>query len=118
MYRHGDVMLIPIASHEAPTRTAELPREDGRLVLAHGERTGHSHVVMDDTAVLNSIMGESAGGDRLLELMRPAKLRQLSTNPTEREGVDLHAAIDLPAGKYIVRIQRQLEGRMTQPVVD
>lgn len=105
-YRHGDVLLIPV--DEAPKTTMPVDRENGDLVLAHGESTGHRHVVMDDSAVLNRIIGSS---DRFLELPKPATLRQLSTNPAEVEGRDLHGAIDLPAGGYIVRIQRQLEQR-------
>jgi hypothetical protein len=105
-YRHGDVLLIPV--DETPKTTAPVEREGGDLVLAHGESTGHRHVVMDDSAVLSQIM-ESP--DRLLELSRSATLRQLSTNPSEVEGRDLHGPIDLPPGRYVVRIQRQLERR-------
>jgi hypothetical protein len=112
-YRHGDVLLIPV--DEVPKTSGVMEREGGDLVLARGESTGHRHVVMDDSAVLSHIMGST---DRFLRLPRPSAVRQLSTNPTEVEGRDLHGPIDLPAGGYIVRIQRQLERRGTSTVLD
>ena len=39
-YRQGDVLLRAVAA-------SPIPREDGRIVLAHGETTGHSHTIAD-----------------------------------------------------------------------
>jgi hypothetical protein len=43
MFRQGDVMLVPVK--EIPDGLVEVPRENGRIVLAHGEATGHAHVI-------------------------------------------------------------------------
>ena len=43
MFRQGDVLVVPV--DEIPTGLKKVPREQGRLVLAHGEATGHAHVV-------------------------------------------------------------------------
>lgn len=39
--RQGDVLLI--RRHRLGAGATELPREDGGVVLAHGEATGHRH---------------------------------------------------------------------------
>ena len=55
-YRQGDVLLVRIDG--GPRSGATVPREDGRIVLAHGEVTGHAHAIVDDAAEL--ISGEQA----------------------------------------------------------
>lgn len=40
--RQGDVLLVRRA-RRLGQRLAERPREDGGVVLAHGEHTGHRH---------------------------------------------------------------------------
>lgn len=118
-YRHGDVLLIPV-DEDPKGQLVKLQREGGNVVLALGEHTGHSHVIGDDGAVLNAIItgNKEPSGDRLLQLERESILRQVSTNPREVEGRDLHGPITLPAGNYIVRIQRQLEHGHTSAVID
>lgn len=39
--RQGDVLLRPVA--KLPKELAPVPAENGRVVLAHGEVTGHHH---------------------------------------------------------------------------
>ena len=43
--RQGDVILVKVES--VPEGGVELPREQGRIVLAYGEITGHSHSVAE-----------------------------------------------------------------------
>lgn len=43
--RQGDVQLQPVAS--LPNGCKELPPEGNRIVLAHGEVTGHAHAIYD-----------------------------------------------------------------------
>lgn len=50
LYRQGDVLLVRV--EEVPEGAVAVPREDGRLVLAHGEVTGHAHVIDDERAKL------------------------------------------------------------------
>lgn len=42
-YRQGDIRLVPVA--KLPEDLTEVPRQNGRLVLAEGEATGHLHVI-------------------------------------------------------------------------
>lgn len=90
MYRQGDVLLIPV--NDLPENLSEVPRENGRLILAHGEATGHAHAVTSREAVLL----ESLTGDRYLSLSK-------STILTHEE----HAHPELPAGNYRVVRQRE-----------
>lgn len=48
--RQGDVLLHPIA--KMPNGATVHPTEDNRVVLAHGEVTGHSHDVADASAAV------------------------------------------------------------------
>lgn len=50
--RQGDVLLVRV--DEPAATVVDVPREDGRLVLAHGEATGHAHAIMDEAARLVS----------------------------------------------------------------
>lgn len=52
--RQGDVLLIRRAPGHVPPlhHLNELPRENGGVVLAHGEHTGHSHQLRGPTVAL------------------------------------------------------------------
>ena len=47
--RQGDVQLQPVAS--LPAGCTEIPPEGNRIVLAHGEVTGHAHAIYDHIEV-------------------------------------------------------------------
>lgn len=100
MYRQGDVLIIP--TDEQPT-TKEIEKENGRTVLAHGEATGHAHAIKSKYARLFAI----AAGVHLLELKRQAVLRH-----------EEHAPVNLPAGNYLVRRQREYTPERIRWVAD
>ncbi len=101
IYRQGDVLLLGV--DEEP-RGAEVPRENGRVVLAHGEATGHAHVLTDKGAMLYDIPESQ---DRHLRLVHSAYLRH-----------DEHAPIELPPGTYRVRRQREYHPEEIRRVQD
>jgi len=93
MIRQGDVLLVRVATVEDGRDVAE----NGRLVLAHGEVTGHAHtVVMDRPQTDTGKLIESVHGRRYLCLSGPATL-------THQE----HGSIALAPGDY--RVIRQME---------
>lgn len=95
MYRQGDVLIVPITA-ELPEGAQAVERDNGRIVLAYGEATGHSHAIASKSATLY------AHGDvRYLHAKRPVALRH-----------EEHARIDIPAGLY--RIIRQVEYMPTE----
>jgi hypothetical protein len=46
--RQGDVLLLQVAA--LPSQCTTLPADGTRLVLAHGEVTGHAHAIYDHCA--------------------------------------------------------------------
>lgn len=50
--RQGDVLLVRVDGYVPETAWSEVPRENGLLVLAHGEVTGHIHAIADERARL------------------------------------------------------------------
>lgn len=124
-FRQGDVCIVPVDASEVPKGAKPVARENGSIILAYGEVTGHHHGIVDPAAVLLSFDPRSVAlpeirlpEERYLTLPEPATLRQFSSNPGEVEGVDLHGPIELPAGNFRVVIQRQFEHGRFKQVVD
>ena len=61
--RQGDVLLVPIDA--IPAGAVAVPREAGRVVLAHGEVTGHAHAFTGTRTML-------------MELPEPIAMRMFS----------------------------------------
>src|ERR1700731_2550544 len=92
MYRQGDVLIIPVET--IPKTVEAVAREEGRIVLAHGEVTGHAHAIVSEHAAL----------------FRDPKLAAIFMHVTD-EAVMLeheeHDAIAIPPGDYRVVRQRE-----------
>lgn len=104
MFRQGDVLVVPV--EEMPADLKKVPLEGGRLVLAHGEVTGHAHVVEGPA-----------------ELFTPADVDDLERRflrvEQEVELVhDEHSTITLPPGDYEVRRQREYSPEEIRQVAD
>lgn len=96
--RQGDVYLIPAS---LPKNTDPVPREAGRVVLAHGEATGHAHAIADRTADLV----RTANDERFLHIVGGiATLRH-----------EEHGAIAIAPGTYRVVIGEEWSDAM-EPV--
>lgn len=100
--RQGDVYVIPAT---IPSGTQPVARDKGRVVLAWGEVTGHSHAIAAPAATLLS----TAENERFLRIVGSA--------------VDLvheeHATISIAPGEYRVVIGREFTPEMAaQPVID
>lgn len=97
--------------HERHEASEEVPREGGRIVLAHGEVTGHAHAIASPQATLyEPKVGDAAAlalGTRILAARASVAL-------THEE----HGAIDIPRGTWGVRIQRQYEAGAFRRVED
>lgn len=89
--------------------TTEAPRENGRIILAHGEVTGHAHAIVSKNATLYTVGDDAAllMGTRILSARAPVAL-------THEE----HSQIDVPRGTWGVRIQRQYDEGVSRPVQD
>lgn len=104
MYRQGDVLIVSVS--ELPSDLDQLARENGRVVLAHGEATGHAHAIKDKRAALFRdpklaavFMRVSGGG--------PVALKH-----------DEHDTIAIPPGNYRVIRQREYSPEEIRNVAD
>ena len=116
LYRQGDVLLVGVPPREAKTiRTGKDLRESGRVVLAHGEVTGHAHVVVPGLLTerrkgsvrFEEGLDQFAGQQILRVIGRAAELRH-----------DEHSTIVLPRGTYRVVRQREYSPEEIRRVAD
>jgi hypothetical protein len=87
--RQGDVLLVPV--DEIPEAATVVPRDQGRVILAYGEATGHAHAF----DVFAASLLEDDG-------LRYLKLREAAPLVHEE-----HAPITVAPGLYRVVIQRE-----------
>ena len=113
-YRQGDVLLVPI--DEMPADLQPVERENGRVILAHGEVTGHAHAIVDDRAELFGVPSTEGG---LISIDEAAELYLLVHGD---EPVDLvhdeHSTIAVEPGAYKRIRQREYAPEETRLVAD
>lgn len=102
MYRQGDVLLLAVDETEIPQETTPIEREGGRVVLAHGEVTGHAHAITEPGAQLVSGMVPARWRNDPPEERRFLLIRGGATLRHEE-----HAPIALMGGAYRVIRQRE-----------
>lgn len=104
MFRQGDVLIIPVSKMPAGLDAVE--RENGRVILAHGEVTGHAHAIKDKRAAL----------------FRDPKLAAIFMHVSGDAPValehDEHTTIALPPGDYQVIRQREYSPEAIRNVAD
>jgi hypothetical protein len=98
-FRQGDVLLIKSDSIPSGDKTKA---ENGRLILARGEATGHHHSVLEDDAELIQ-----EGERMLLNVLRETSL-------VHQE----HGAIVIAAGVYEIKRQREYSPEAIRNVAD
>jgi hypothetical protein len=101
MFRQGDVMVVAV---ERKPDLQPVEREGGRIVLAHGEVTGHAHAIADADAIL---LMDAKTLDRYLDVKAPVTLDH-----------EEHSRIELPSGFYRVTIQREYRPEGIRKVLD
>lgn len=104
-YRQGDVYLRRVDN--IPDGLVLVPRDNGRIVLAYGEVTGHAHAILDNAATL------FAPSD--LDEMAARFLRVENEVALEHEE---HSTIVLAPGIYEVRRQREYSPSALRNVAD
>ena len=100
-YRQGDVLIVECDRVDGGK---EVEREDGRIVLAHGEATGHSHAIASMDATL---FMDEATLNRYLDVRAPVVIEH-----------EEHGRIELPSGYYQVRRQREYRPEGLRNVAD
>jgi hypothetical protein len=90
--RQGDILII--LNDPAAEAGDEIPRDNGRVVLAYGEATGHAHA-LDERHV--TLYTHKKSADRVLKVVgNVAYLKH-----------DEHFKIQIPSGTHTVRRQRE-----------
>ena len=96
----GDVFIRRVG--EIPDAAVPVERDNGRIVLAYGEVTGHAHAISSAEAELLVLPERSRDED----VLNVRFLRVMAAS-----GVDVqheeHAAIHLAPGLYEIRQQRE-----------
>lgn len=101
-WRQGDVLIEQVKA--APDGGKEIARDAGRVILAYGEVTGHAHAIHDENVCFLSVEGTT---DRFLMVPEFARLVH-----------EEHGTIELPAGTFRVRIQREYTPEEIRNVAD
>ena len=104
LIRQGDVLLVPVT--DVPAETTPVAREHGRLILAHGEMTGHAHAIVDESAELVTADG-AAELYLLVHGTAPVALIH-----------DEHTTLTVGPGRYEVRRQREYAPEEIRMVAD
>jgi hypothetical protein len=102
LYRQGDVLIRRITT--VPADTTAIPREGGRIVLAHGEVTGHAHAIAESTA---SFVVHNETLRRYLKVDKAVCLDH-----------EEHDPIRLPRGNYEITIQKEYRPMDVRNVAD
>jgi len=92
--RQGDVLLVAVlGALHWPTAVS---RDNGRVVLAYGEVTGHSHAIADEGAVLTVLDHRTEMADAVRRLLADVGL------PHEIRDEDVVGVLEVPAGGKLV----------------
>ena len=111
-YRQGDVLLIAVDA--IPGRAVPVPRDQGEIVLAYGEVTGHRHAITEPRAELLALPDQEIERRFLRVVGVQARLLH-----------EEHDTITVPPGSYqVVRQQEYVpptparSSRRFRPVLD
>lgn len=104
MFRQGDVMIRQVRSIPKAAKDAT-PK--GRIVLAHGELTGHAHAIAEGEAREFTLADAGTAVRRFLQVVSEATVRH-----------EEHAPIPLPPGNYEIVQQREYTPEAIRNVAD
>jgi hypothetical protein len=124
--RQGDVLLVAVLG--GLHRATAVARDNGRVVLAYGEVTGHSHAIAEPTSRLMVLdhrteMAEAARA-LLAEVGLTTEIRDedvvgLLEVPVPAELLhEEHGAIELTAERYVVLRQKEYSPEAIRQVLD
>lgn len=104
--RQGDVLIRQV--NALPSRAKEVDNTKlGRIVLAHGEVTGHAHAIALNEAVEYNMADAGGAVRRFLNVVSSATVKH-----------EEHAAIALPPGIYEIIAQREYHPEAIRNVAD
>lgn len=107
MFRQGDILITRVTDPNSVSLDGAktVDRDNGRVVLAYGEVTGHAHALHDDNATLVEV----ANGDRYLRIVGDSEVELRHEE---------HSKISLTPGLYKVTRQREYSPEEIRTVAD
>jgi hypothetical protein len=112
MFRQGDVLIVAVDS--LPKNLTPKKRESGRVVLAHGEVTGHAHAIERTDVVHYDAPNADQAAQQLLRdvgfefEVTPQNSVTFLDVPSGAEVLhEEHGTVILPAGPAVVLRQRE-----------
>jgi hypothetical protein len=99
-YAQGDVLITKVAS--LPTGCKPIDRDNGRVILAYGEVTGHAHALSGAGTTLLMPETRSKEDERL-----NVRFLQIMDKVGDAVSHEEHATIKLDPGVYEVRQQQE-----------
>jgi hypothetical protein len=103
LYRQGDVLIRRVAA--IPAGLVPVPLDNGRVILAYGEVTGHAHAVVGDVGFFAADLEDLE--QRFLRIEADARVVH-----------EEHGTITLSPGNYEVRRQREYAPKAPVYVAD
>lgn len=111
--RQGDVAILRVNALPGGKLTAR-SREQGRVVLAHGEVTGHAHAIADKMVIQYEATNPTEAANKLLadvgltvELSEHNAPTFLAVEEPATVEHEEHSPIALEPGSYVVLRQRE-----------
>lgn len=101
IYRHGDVIIKSINEEIPANAKPSRDPQDGRMILAYGEVTGHAHAVVGDADLLEVPQEMVERG--ISEIEKYLEVHSDGAQVVHEE----HATIELPPGRYAIVRQRE-----------
>lgn len=107
MFRQGDVLVVLTSASKLPHGAAEVPFDHGRIVLAHGEVTGHAHAIALPETERAKVRYWDANAERYLQVLETVALSH-----------EEHSTILLNKGTYRQAFQVEERGEEVRRVAD
>lgn len=112
-YRQGDVLIEQI---DALPKKLRKNKNESRVILAHGEVTGHAHEIeRPELAMLEECSIGARGDLEDANTMTNAAMELSADTAVVHQE---HGKIELPKGRYLVRRQREYSPTEIRNVAD
>ena len=109
--RQGDVLLVKVEANEVPEGLIENKRDKiGRIVLAYGEHSGHSHAIRDRNVTslrLSTTQEDPSGVSGMVDYIYVGGSGAALHHEYESGTMAEHHPISLDEGYYRVVLQRE-----------
>jgi hypothetical protein len=128
-FRQGDVLITRVRGR-APRAAAPVARDQGRVILAYGEVTGHAHAIRDRGVALLAMDDQAEMAAAARKLLASVGLTRMDLRDEDVVGFlevgeagaalthDEHEPHQFAEGMYIVTRQREYSPEAIRNVAD